>query len=342
MLYQTARSLLFKFDAEDAHRLALGSLDFAQWSGVLPLLTSASPNAPVDLLGLRFPNPVGLAAGMDKNGDYIDSLAALGFGFVELGTVTPRPQPGNPHPRLFRVPQASAIINRMGFNNKGVDHLVARLQARREREPKRDCLVAANIGKNFDTPLENAADDYLICMRKVYAYSDYITVNVSSPNTKGLRKLQGENELDQLLHTLKAEQQKLADLHGRYVPFLVKIAPDLEDAAIAGVAELLLHHKIDGVIATNTTLSRTGVAEFTHGNETGGMSGVPLHARAVEVVRLLRHAVGLEYPIIGVGGIMSAASAQSTVDAGANLVQIYSGFVYRGPSLVREIVEQIK
>lgn len=341
MLYRAARSVLFRFEAEEAHTLALGGLDFAQWCGVLPMLTRKTPQKPVDLLGLRFPNRAGLAAGLDKNGDYLAALAALGFGFVEVGTVTPRPQPGNPQPRLFRVPQAEAIINRMGFNNKGVDHLVARLDALERSGQRPSCIVGVNIGKNFDTPLESAADDYLICMRKVYAYSDYITVNISSPNTKGLRLLQGEDELDRLLGVLKIEQQKLAEQYDRYVPFLVKIAPDLTGEGVAAVADLLLLHKIDGVIATNTTLSRVGVAGFRHGAETGGMSGAPLHARAVEVVGLLRAALGPTYPIIGVGGILAAGDARGMVQAGANLVQLYSGFVYKGPRLIREIVEEL-
>lgn len=338
MLYGIARSALFQFEAEDAHKLALGGLDFALRSGLLPLVTPSAAVKPVELLGLRFPNCVGLAAGMDKNGDYLDALATLGFGFIEAGTVTPRPQPGNPQPRLFRVPQANALINRMGFNNKGVDHLVDRLRAWHSSPQKERCVVGANIGKNFDTPLERSADDYLICLRKVYAHCDYVTVNVSSPNTKGLRSLQGTTELDQLLSLLKNEQTRLADQLGRYVPFLVKIAPDLADDELGPICEVLVAQQVDGIIATNTTISRDGVSAYPHGDETGGLSGAPLHERSVDVVRQLRGLLGAAYPIIGVGGIMSGADARAMMQAGADLVQVYSGFVYRGPSLIREIV----
>lgn len=342
MLYQLARSALFQFEAEDAHKLALGGLDFAQWSGLLPLVSPSMPEQPVELLGMRFPNCVGLAAGMDKNGDFLDVMATLGFGFVEAGTVTPRPQPGNPQPRLFRIPQANALINRMGFNNKGVDHLVDRLQAWQRSGKKNGCIVGANIGKNFDTPIDRASDDYLICLQKVYAHCDYVTVNVSSPNTKGLRSLQGTTELEQLLSLLKNEQLSLAEQHGKYVPFLVKIAPDLADDELGPICDVLVAQQIDGIIATNTTISRDGVADHQHGSETGGLSGAPLHKRSVDVVRQLRGLLGAKYPIIGVGGITSGEDGQAMLQAGADLVQVYSGFVYRGPSLIREIVEQAR
>jgi len=337
MLYDLTRSLLFRLDAETSHHFALNSLNLLHKVNLLR--SQNAPEQPVDLLGLRFPNPVGLSAGFDKNGDYIEPLSTLSFGFIEVGTVTPRPQPGNPRPRLFRIPESSAIINRMGFNNKGVDHLVARLQHFQDnhRTTKSRVIIGSNIGKNFDTPLENAVDDYLFCLRKVYAYSDYIVINVSSPNTKGLRSLQGESELDNLLSALKSEQQALSEQHQSLVPLLLKIAPDLAEDEIGAIAQSLLQHNIEGVIATNTTLSREGVSRFKNGGEQGGLSGGPLHSRSVAVVSQLRQMLGPDYPIIGVGGILSPTDAQTTLTAGANLVQLYTGFVYGGPRLIQAI-----
>jgi dihydroorotate dehydrogenase len=287
-------------------------------------------------MGLTFPNPVGLAAGLDKNGDYIDALAALGFGFIEIGTVTPRPQPGNPKPRLFRIPEASAIINRMGFNNLGVDHLVRNVQGMRYRG-----ILGINIGKNFDTPIERATDDYLSCLTKVYPHASYVTVNISSPNTKNLRQLQQSDELGQLLGALKAEQTRLADLHGKYVPLALKIAPDLDTEQVIAIADLLRAHRIDAVIATNTTLSRQGVENLPHGAEAGGLSGAPVRLQSTTVVKQLSIALQGELPIIGVGGILSGLDAQEKIKAGASLVQIYSGLIYRGPELITEICREL-
>jgi dihydroorotate dehydrogenase len=288
-------------------------------------------------MGLSFPNPVGLAAGLDKNGEYINGLAALGFGYIEIGTITPLPQPGNPLPRLFRLPEAQAIINRMGFNNQGVDALIANVQ-----RANYSGILGINIGKNAATPMEQAADDYLICLRKVYAYANYVTVNISSPNTKNLRQLQDEAALNNLLSLLKAEQQKLADLHGKYVPIALKIAPDMESEQITQISQLLMKHRIDGVIATNTTLSRVGVENIPQGDETGGLSGAPVREKANIVIRQLARELHNELPIIGVGGILSGADALDKIKAGASLVQIYSGLIYTGPSLIRDSCEAIR
>jgi dihydroorotate dehydrogenase len=288
-------------------------------------------------MGLSFPNPVGLAAGLDKNGDCINGLAALGFGFIEIGTVTPRPQPGNPRPRLFRLPKAKAIINRMGFNNHGVDVLVANVERANFKG-----VLGINIGKNADTPIEKAADDYLICLRKVYAHACYVTVNISSPNTKNLRQLQSGDELDALLTQLKSEQDKLAQQHGKYVPLALKIAPDLDTEQIKQIASLLIKHHIDSVIATNTTLSREGVEGLIHANETGGLSGAPVKDKSTAVIRALTTELGGALPIIGVGGISSGTDAVEKMQSGASLVQIYSGLIYRGQSLVTEAAEAIR
>jgi dihydroorotate dehydrogenase len=282
-------------------------------------------------MGLTFPNPIGLAAGLDKNGEFIDGLAALGFGHIEIGTVTPLPQSGNPKPRLFRITQANAIINRMGFNNDGVDRLVANVKRAHYHG-----ILGINIGKNAVTPIEKATDDYLTCLRKVYAHASYITVNISSPNTKNLRQLQEEDALNDLLKQLKIEQHKLADMHGKYVPLTLKIAPDLDHGQIAQIARLLMQHRIDGVIATNTTLSREGVENLPHGLETGGLSGAPLCARSTAVISQLAAELQGALPIIGVGGILSGADAAAKIKAGASLVQVYSGLIYRGPELVKE------
>jgi dihydroorotate dehydrogenase len=280
-------------------------------------------------MGISFPNPVGLAAGLDKNGEYIDALAALGFGFLEIGTITPRSQPGNPRPRMFRLPAAHAIINRMGFNNHGVDALINNVLRANFRG-----VLGINIGKNFDTPIERAADDYLICLRKVYAHASYVTVNISSPNTKNLRQLQQTDELGQLLAALQMERELLADKHGRRVPLALKIAPDLDPSQISAIAGLLVTHHIDAVIATNTTTARDAVAQLPHGTETGGLSGAPLTAQAQSVTAQLVAALGGAVPVIGVGGIMSGNDAAARMQAGASLVQLYSGLVYAGPALI--------
>ncbi len=335
MSYSLLRPLLFALDAETAHHLTLTSLKVLQRCGL-----AAAPDQRADcartVMGLHFPNPVGLAAGLDKNGEYIDALAALGFGFIEVGTVTPRPQPGNPRPRLFRIPQAQAVINRMGFNNDGVDKLVANVQRSSYRG-----VLGINIGKNFDTPLERAADDYLHCLRKVYALAGYVTVNISSPNTKNLRQLQESAELGKLLGALKSEQFKLADEHGRYGPIALKIAPDLDGTQVNTIAELLVTHAIDAVIATNTTVTRDGVVGMKHGAEGGGLSGAPLRRRATSIIAQLHRALDGRVPIIGVGGIMSGADAAQKIHAGASLVQLYTGLIYRGPRLVAECVDTL-
>ncbi|OIR06612.1 dihydroorotate dehydrogenase (quinone) [mine drainage metagenome] len=287
-------------------------------------------------MGISFPSPVGLAAGLDKNGAVIDGMSALGFGFIEVGTVTPRPQPGNPKPRLFRVNEAQGIVNRFGFNNLGVDRLIDNVKAAKYKG-----VLGINIGKNFDTPIENAVDDYLICMRKVYAYASYITVNISSPNTKNLRALQEKEALSSLLATLKLEQEKLALQHGHYVPIALKIAPDLELEQINEIADLLVEHKIDGVIATNTTLSREMVQGLEHADEVGGLSGAPVREKSTLVIQQLSQRLQGALPIIGVGGILSGADAVEKIAAGASLVQVYSGLIYKGPKLIHDICKTL-
>jgi dihydroorotate dehydrogenase len=335
MLYPLLRPALFSLDPEDAHRFTLVSLDAAHKLGLLMLLPRAT-GKPVHVMGIDFPNAVGLAAGMDKDGAHIDALAALGFGFIEIGTVTPRPQPGNPKPRLFRLPAAEAIINRMGFNNLGVDELVKNVAASRFRG-----VLGINIGKNKDTPNEHAVDDYLACLDKVYVHASYVTVNISSPNTQGLRELQKDEALDALLSAIKLRQSELAQQHGKYVPIALKIAPDLDDAQIAAIAALLMMHRIDAVIATNTTLARDAVAGLPNADEAGGLSGAPVREASTRVIRALAHHLEGEVPIIGVGGILSGADAQEKIDAGASLVQLYSGLIYKGPELVRECVGKL-
>ena len=336
-MYSLLRPLLFRLDPETAHHLTLGGLKTAYSLGLSGLVARRPADDPRTVMGLTFPNPVGLAAGLDKNGECIDGLAALGFGFIEIGTVTPLPQPGNPRPRLFRLPQAQGIINRMGFNNDGVDRLIENVKRADYRG-----ILGINIGKNAATPIENAADDYLICLRKVYAHASYITVNISSPNTKNLRQLQGGDELDALLAQLKAEQLKLADTHGKYVPIALKIAPDMESEQIAQIAHLLTKYRIDGVIATNTTLSREGVENLPHGTETGGLSGAPVRDKSTAVIRALAAELKGALPIIGAGGIMNGADTTEKINAGAALVQLYSGLIYRGPSLVGECCAAIR
>ena len=335
-MYPLLRPLLFALDAESAHHLTLQSLQLAARTGMASACMPRVAAAPLKLMGLAFTNPVGLAAGLDKNGEYIDALAALGFGFLEIGTVTPRPQPGNPRPRMFRLPAARAIINRMGFNNLGVDALIANVQRARYRG-----VLGINIGKNFDTPLEHAAEDYLACLRKVHAHASYVTVNISSPNTKNLRQLQQTDELGQLLAALQAERERLADRYGRRVPLALKIAPDLDQTQVAAIAELLVTHQIDAVIATNTTIAKDTVAHLPHGTEGGGLSGAPLKAQAQTVAAQLAAALAGAVPVIGVGGIMSGADAAARIRAGASLVQLYTGLVYAGPGLVGACVDAI-
>ena len=335
-IYSLVKPLIFQFDAETAHDLTLKSLKFAEKSGLLKLYPAPPVCQPRQVMGITFPNTVGLAAGLDKNGAVIDGMAALGFGFIEIGTVTPRPQPGNPKPRLFRVKEAQGIVNRFGFNNLGVDHLIENVKTAKYKG-----VLGINIGKNFDTPNENAVDDYLICMRKVYAYARYITVNISSPNTKNLRALQEKEALSHLLATLKQEQLKLADQHGRYVPIALKIAPDLELEQVNEIADLLMAHKIDAVIATNTTLARNMVQGMEHADETGGLSGAPVREKSTLVIQQLSQRLQGAVPIIGVGGILNGADAVEKIAAGASLVQVYSGLIYKGPKLVHEICKTL-
>jgi dihydroorotate dehydrogenase len=339
-LYALARPLLFALDAETAHHLTLPALKRAAALGLTRLIRQPQPD-PRTVMGIRFPNPVGLAAGLDKDGAFIDALAGLGFGSIEVGTVTPRAQAGNPKPRMFRLPQAQGIINRMGFNNGGVDAFVANVQASTFYQ-NREGVLGLNIGKNADTPIEKAADDYLHCLDKVYPYASYVTVNISSPNTKNLRQLQGASELDALLSQLKQAQSRLADRHKRYVPLALKIAPDIDAEQVKNIAGALLRHRIDGVIATNTTLRREAVDGMRHGAETGGLSGAPVFALSNAVIGLLKAELGDALPIIGVGGIMRGADATAKVAAGASLVQLYSGLIYAGPALVRACTEALR
>jgi dihydroorotate dehydrogenase len=330
------RPALFALEAETAHHVTLASLRTLQRVGLLRAHSSDAARCSKSVMGITFPNPVGLAAGLDKNGAYIDALAALGFGFIEIGTVTPRPQPGNPRPRLFRVQQAHAIINRMGFNNEGVDRVVENV-----RSSSYTGVLGINIGKNFDTPLERALDDYIACLQRVYEFATYITINISSPNTKGLRDLQTSRALDALLAGLAAERRKLMDQHSKRVPLALKIAPDLDDGEISAIADLLRQYSVDAVIATNTTVARDGVANLVHADEAGGLSGAPLKAKATRIVSALARALGSDIPVIGVGGIMSGTDALEKIDAGARLVQLYTGLIYRGPRLVRECISAL-
>lgn len=336
-MYSIIRFLLFRMDAEKAHALALGLLN---WLGNLKILPGKIEQRPLTVMGIEFPNRLGLAAGLDKNGDYLNGLSAIGFGFIEIGTVTPRPQPGNPLPRLFRLPRSEAIINRMGFNNKGVDHLLKQLQKFKKQQP--GYIIGVNIGKNFDTTLENANSDYLLAMQKVYAHADYITLNISSPNTPGLRDLQFGSQLQDLLAAVKQQQQVLQQQHGKYVPLVVKIAPDMDEQQTILIARYLMEHAIDGVIATNTTIARNDLnADETYADQAGGLSGRPLMQASTEIVKILARELKGKIPIIAAGGIFSAADAQQKLNAGASLVQIYSGFIYKGLKLVREC-SQIK
>lgn len=333
MLYSLARPLLFSMAPERAHDLTLSLLKSAHKMGFIRQKIDAKP---VTCMGIEFPNPVGLAAGLDKNGAYIDALAALGFGFIEIGTITPRPQAGNPQPRLFRIPEAKAIINRMGFNNDGVDQLVENVKASKFKG-----ILGINIGKNADTPVENAVDDYLICLEKVYNYASYITVNISSPNTKNLRSLQSGDALTELLDTLKQRQLELAEQYHHYVPLVLKVAPDLSREDIDFIAAQLITFKIDGLIVTNTTLSRDGVENLAFGNEAGGLSGAPVFEKSTACLRQFAEVLNGQIPLIGVGGITQGEHAVAKVEAGATLVQIYSGLIYTGPELVKQCVSAI-
>ncbi len=335
-LYPFARPLLFALDAETAHDATLAGLDRATSLGLARLAAPRLPASPVSVMGITFPNRVGLAAGLDKNAAHLPGLATFGFGFLEAGTVTPRPQPGNPKPRMFRLPRASALINRQGFNNDGIEAFVANV-ARSHYTG----ILGINIGKGADTPNSRAADDYVHCLRVAYPHAHYVAVNISSPNTRGLRELQAEGALNALLGRLKREQDKLAQTHGRYVALVVKIAPDLSDAALHAIAKLLIARRMDGVIATNTTIARDGVAAEPHAEETGGLSGTPLRERATAVVRILARTLDGAVPIIGAGGIGSGDDARARVASGASLVQLYTGLIYRGPALVAECVRAL-
>ncbi len=335
-LYPLLRPALFSLDPELAHQVTLKLLKLSHKTGLSVLSKAKSGHKPLTVMGLDFENPVGLAAGMDKNGDYIDALAALGFGFLEIGTVTPRPQPGNPKPRLFRLPEHEAIINRMGFNNAGVDHLLQQV-----KQAKYNGILGINIGKNFDTPIENAIDDYVIGLRKSYILASYITVNISSPNTKNLRQLQQGEEIKKLLSHLKEEQLKLQQQHQKYTPLVLKIAPDLSDDEIIHIACLLAEFSIDGVIACNTTLSRAVVEGHIYADEAGGLSGAPVKSLSTQVVEKLAAELKGKIPIIAVGGILNGQDAQDKLNAGASLVQIYSGLIYRGPQLIEDILRVV-
>ncbi len=332
-LYPLLRPLLFRLDPETAHSLTLKSLPLAIRLGLPDLVQPADANTATEVMGLSFPNQVGLAAGLDKNGDHIEALGKLGFGFLEVGTITPRPQPGNPKPRLFRLKEARAIINRMGFNNKGVDYLVERVRKSRYRG-----ILGINIGKNLDTPIDQATNDYIQCMRKVYPHAHYITVNVSSPNTKNLRDLQERDAMHNLLQILKNEQAVLESRHDKYVPLVVKIAPDLIQDQVLDLADLFTRHQVDGVIATNTTISREKVNGQPLANETGGLSGQPLFEQSTAIVEILASRLNKQIPIIAAGGIIRPEDAIRKIAAGADLVQLYSGLIYEGPGLISRTV----
>ncbi len=338
--YALSRSVLFNMDPEAAHDLTIGALARFQNTPAACLWGATRVSDPIDIAGLRFPNRVGMAAGLDKNGRVIDGLGAMGFGFVEVGTVTPKAQPGNPKPRMFRLPEANALINRLGFNNEGLDAFLANVKRARFRQG--GGILGLNIGKNAVTPIENAVDDYLIGLEGVFPHADYVTVNISSPNTKNLRALQSDEALDALLGRLQERRQQLIARHGRSVPMFVKIAPDLDETQVGVIAATLQKNGIDGVIATNTTISRDAVKGLRHADETGGLSGAPVLEASNQVIRQLRAALGPRYPIIGIGGVMSGADARAKRDAGADLVQIYTGLIYKGPELVTECAKALK
>ncbi|EOC1531065.1 quinone-dependent dihydroorotate dehydrogenase [Cronobacter turicensis] len=336
MYYPFVRKALFQLDPERAHEFTFQQMRRITGTPLEALLRQKVPSKPVTCMGLTFKNPLGLAAGLDKNGECIDALGAMGFGAVEIGTVTPRPQPGNDKPRLFRLVEAEGLINRMGFNNLGVDNLVENV-----KKAHFDGVLGINIGKNKDTPVEQGKDDYLICMEKVFPYAGYIAINISSPNTPGLRSLQYGDALDDLLAAIKNQQQVLSQKHHKYVPVAVKIAPDLSAEELIQVADSLVRHNIDGVIATNTTLDRSLVQGMKYCDETGGLSGRPLQLKSTEIIRLLNQELQGRLPIIGVGGIDSVIAAREKMAAGASLIQIYSGFIFKGPPLVKEIVTHL-
>ena len=336
-MYALARPFLFCLDAERAHDLALASIEAAYRTGLNSLLAARPKPLPVEAFGLRLDNPVGLAAGLDKNGAHIDALAALGFGFIEVGTTTPRAQPGNPKPRMFRIAEREAVINRLGFNNGGVDALVRNVE-----RASFGGVLGINIGKNKDTPNERAVDDYLFCLERVYARASYVTINISSPNTQGLRDLQEEETLKRFIGTLRDAQERLASKHRARKPMLLKIAPDLAEAELDGIADVVLASGIDGLVCTNTTIDRTPVAGMKHADESGGLSGKPLFEKSTAVLRGMRERLGGRVPLVGVGGIVAGADAAAKFDAGATLVQFYTGMSYRGPALIGECVEAIR
>lgn len=338
--YSFARPFLFGLDPEQAHEFTMNALARVQRTPLACLYGQARVNDPVTVAGLRFPNRVGLAAGLDKNGRCIDGLAMMGFGFIEVGTVTPKAQPGNPKPRMFRLPQADALINRLGFNNDGLEAFIANVKQARFRQ--QGGILGLNIGKNAATPIERAVDDYLVTLVGVYPHADYVTVNISSPNTQNLRSLQSDESLDALLGALQGRREELAKQHGRHVPMFVKIAPDLDESQVGVIAATLKKNGIDGVIATNTTISREAVSGLPHAEEAGGLSGGPVFEASNRVISGLRAALGKGYPIIGVGGVMSGAHARAKIAAGADLVQVYTGLIYRGPALVREAALALK
>lgn len=331
--YPFARAALFRLPAETAHDVALNTLSRAHRAGLTRLVRPCASKQPVEVFGLEFGNRIGLAAGLDKNGDHIDALGALGFGFVEVGTVTPRPQPGNPKPRMFRVERADAIINRLGFNNKGVNYLAERLEKRQYSG-----VLGVNIGKNKDTPEDQAASDYVTCLERVYPLADYITINISSPNTQGLRNLQSPDQLQRLIDAVFNAKARLSTTHAADVPMLVKVAPDLSEEALDGIADCLNRSPVAGVIATNTTIARPGVEGLRHGDETGGLSGAPLMQQSTLVLRQLRERLNQRIQLIGLGGIFCHEDAAEKLAAGASLVQVYTGFIYRGPQLINEMI----
>ena len=336
-MYNIIRFFLFLFNTEFAHHLAMKSLKIANYFGLLTLVSKKIQCKPRVIMGLKFNNPVGLAAGLDKNAEYIDCLSNLGFGFIEVGTVTPRPQPGNSKPRSFRLTKEEGVINRFGFNNDGIDKAIENIQ-----KSKFNGILGINIGKNFDTPINKAVNDYLVCFRKSYLYASYIVLNVSSPNTKNLRKLQEGENLEELLKEIKEEQKKLYKKYGKYVPFLLKISPDNTNSQLLFICKLLIKYKIDGVIATNTTLSRTEVSKSKKRNESGGLSGLPLRSRSLKTLKFLKLNLGGKVPIIGVGGVMSGGDGKEKIDNGADLIQIYSGLIFKGHKLIHELCRAIK
>jgi dihydroorotate dehydrogenase len=338
--YALTRPFLFGLDPEAAHDLTLGALARIQRTPLICAVAQSRVQDPVTVAGLKFPNRIGLAAGLDKNGRCIDGLGAMGFGFIEVGTVTPKAQSGNPKPRMFRLPEANALINRLGFNNEGLDGFLHNVKQAKFRQ--KGGILGLNIGKNATTPIEHAADDYLTCLDGVYPHADYVTVNISSPNTKNLRELQSDAALDALLGAIQTRRSELAKQHGKQVPIFVKIAPDLHEAQVQVIARTIQNNGMDGVIATNTTIARDQVAHLQHGNEAGGLSGAPVQQASNRVIAQLRAALGPKVPIIGVGGVMSGEDAIAKRQAGADLVQIYTGFIYKGPGLVTEAAKAVK